>query len=136
MIFTLLDLKRNRQGLVLTVVLCVLLIDDDRELSMLLQEYLQEEFQLCPVFDGVSGIEEALKHSYAAVILDLMLPCMSGLDVLKLLRKQSAVPVLVLSACGNDQGRTAALESGANDYLSKPFRPQELTARLRALLTN
>jgi DNA-binding response OmpR family regulator len=58
----------------------ILLIDDDRELGILLQECLQEEFELHPAFDGVSGLQEALSHSYAAVILDLMLPCMSGLE--------------------------------------------------------
>lgn len=113
----------------------VLLIDDDRELSMLLQECLEEEFQVHPVFDGVSGLQEALSHSYAAVILDLMLPCMSGLEVLRLLRKESAMPVLVLSACGNDKNRITALELGADDYLSKPFQLKELVTRLRAILT-
>jgi len=113
----------------------ILLIDDDRELGILLQECLQEEFELHPAFDGVSGLQEALSHSYAAVILDLMLPCMSGLEVLKHLRKESAIPVLVLSACGSDKSRIAALELGADDYLSKPFQLRELVTRLRAILT-
>jgi DNA-binding response OmpR family regulator len=111
----------------------VLLIDDDRELGMLLQEYLQEEFHLQSACDGVSGLDEALHHSYAVVILDLMLPGMNGLEVLKLLRRQSRLPVLVLSACGNDKHSITALELGADDYLSKPFQPQELLTRLRAL---
>lgn len=114
--------------------LSVLLIDDDRELSMLLQEYLQNEFELHAAFDGLSGLEEALSHSYAAVILDLMLPRMNGLEVLKLLRKESPLPVLVLSACGNEKTLTAALELGAGDYLPKPFEPAELVKRLRALV--
>jgi DNA-binding response OmpR family regulator len=112
----------------------VLLIDDDRELGMLLQEYLQGEFQLHAAFDGLSGLQEALSHSYAAVILDLMLPRMSGLEVLRLLRKENATPVLVVSACGNESGQIAALRLGADDYLAKPFRPQELLVRLRLLL--
>lgn len=114
----------------------VLLIDDDRELGNLLEEYLQEEFHLQSEYDGVSGLEEALHHSYAVVILDLMLPRMSGLEVLKLLRRETTTPVLVLSACGNDKYRTTALELGANDYLSKPFQPQELLTRLRGLVAS
>jgi DNA-binding response OmpR family regulator len=114
----------------------VLLIDDDQELGTLLQEYLQGEFQLQAAVDGVSGLEEALHHSYAVVILDLMLPRMSGLEVLKLLRKQTTMPVLVLSACGDDKSRMTALELGADDYLSKPFAPQELLTRLRGLLAS
>lgn len=114
----------------------ILLIDDDRELSMLVQEYLQEEFQVHPAFDGASGLKEALSHSYAAVILDLMLPAMNGLEVLKFLRQRSALPVLVLSACGNDKYRNKALELGADDYLSKPFHPRELVKRLRAVISN
>jgi DNA-binding response OmpR family regulator len=113
----------------------VLLIDDDAELSKLLEEYLQsEQFQLEAAHDGPKGLEKALSNQYAAVILDVMLPGMSGLDVLKQLRQQSSVPVLMLTARGSELDRILGLELGADDYLPKPFNPRELVARLRAVL--
>src|SRR6476469_5397002 len=113
----------------------VLLIDDDTELSKLLEEYLQsEQFELQSAHDGPSGLERALANHYAAVILDVMLPGMSGLDVLKQLRQKSAVPVLMLTARGSELDRILGLELGADDYLPKPFNPRELVARLRAIL--
>jgi DNA-binding response OmpR family regulator len=113
----------------------VLLIDDDSELTKLLEEYLKEEqFQLDPAHDGPSGLQKALNNSYAVVVLDVMLPGMSGLDVLKQLRQKSAVPVLMLTARGSELDRILGLELGADDYLPKPFNPRELVARLRAIL--
>src|SRR5215467_7436149 len=113
----------------------VLLIDDDTELTKLLQEYLEaEQFHLDPAHDGVSGLEKALKNQYAVVVLDVMLPGMSGLDVLKKLRQKSPVPVLMLTARGSELDRILGLELGADDYLPKPFNPRELVARLRAIL--
>ncbi len=113
----------------------VLLIDDDNELSKLLEEYLQsEQFQLDAAHDGPSGLEKALSNHYAAVILDVMLPGMSGLDVLKQLRQKTSVPVLMLTARGSELDRILGLELGADDYLPKPFNPRELVARLRAIL--
>jgi len=113
----------------------VLLIDDDTELSKLLEEYLQsEQFELHAAHDGPSGLEKALANHYAAVILDVMLPGMSGLDVLKQLRQKSSVPVLMLTARGSELDRILGLELGADDYLPKPFNPRELVARLRAIL--
>jgi len=113
----------------------VLLIDDDAELSKLLEEYLQsEQFQLEAAHDGPSGLAKAISNQYAAVILDVMLPGMSGLDVLKQLRQKSAVPVLMLTARGSELDRILGLELGADDYLPKPFNPRELVARLRAVL--
>src|SRR5947209_10193563 len=113
----------------------VLLIDDDSELTKLLEEYLEEEqFQLDAVHDGVSGLEKALNNQYAVVVLDVMLPGMSGLDVLKQLRQKSSVPVLMLTARGSELDRILGLELGADDYLPKPFNPRELVARLRAIL--
>ncbi len=113
----------------------VLLIDDDTELSKLLEEYLQsEQFELEAAHDGPSGLEKALANHYAAVILDVMLPGMSGLDVLKQLRQKSSVPVLMLTARGSELDRILGLELGADDYLPKPFNPRELVARLRAIL--
>jgi len=113
----------------------VLLIDDDTELSKLLEEYLQsEQFELHAAHDGPGGLEKALGNHFAAVILDVMLPGMSGLDVLKQLRQKSSVPVLMLTARGSELDRILGLELGADDYLAKPFNPRELVARLRAIL--
>jgi two-component system response regulator CpxR len=113
----------------------VLLIDDDSELTKLLEEYLEEEqFHLDAAHDGVSGLEKALNQQYAVVVLDVMLPGMSGLDVLKQLRQKSSVPVLMLTARGSELDRILGLELGADDYLAKPFNPRELVARLRAIL--
>src|SRR5882672_3586208 len=113
----------------------VLLIDDDTELSKLLEEYLQsEQFELHAAHDGPGGLEKALANHYSAVVLDVMLPGMSGLDVLKQLRQKSTVPVLMLTARGSELDRILGLELGADDYLAKPFNPRELVARLRAIL--
>jgi DNA-binding response OmpR family regulator len=113
----------------------VLLIDDDVELSKLLEEYLQsEQFNLDAAHDGPSGLEKALSDRYAVIVLDVMLPGMSGLDVLKQLRQKSSVPVLMLTARGSELDRILGLELGADDYLPKPFNPRELVARLRAIL--
>lgn len=113
----------------------VLLIDDDTELTKLLQEYLEEEqFHLDAAHDGVVGLQKALANQYAVVVLDVMLPGMSGLDVLKQLRQKSSVPVLMLTARGSELDRILGLELGADDYLPKPFNPRELVARLRAIL--
>src|SRR5579864_9605635 len=113
----------------------VLLIDDDTELTKLLEEYLEaEQFQLDPAHDGPSGLDKALKNQYGVVVLDVMLPGMSGLDVLKRLRQKSSVPVLMLTARGSELDRILGLELGADDYLPKPFNPRELVARLRAIL--
>lgn len=113
----------------------VLLIDDDAELSKLLEEYLQsEQLHLDAAHDGPSGLQKALSTQYAVVILDVMLPGMSGLDVLKQLRQKSTVPVLMLTARGSELDRILGLELGADDYLPKPFNPRELVARLRAIL--
>jgi two-component system response regulator CpxR len=113
----------------------VLLIDDDAELSKLLEEYLQsEQLHLDAAHDGPTGLQKALASQYAVVILDVMLPGMSGLDVLKQLRQKSSVPVLMLTARGSELDRILGLELGADDYLPKPFNPRELVARLRAIL--
>jgi two-component system response regulator CpxR len=113
----------------------VLLIDDDAELSKLLEEYLQsEQLELDAAHDGPGGLEKALNNQYSVVILDVMLPGMSGLDVLKQLRQKSSVPVLMLTARGSELDRILGLELGADDYLPKPFNPRELVARLRAIL--
>src|SRR5438045_3807008 len=113
----------------------VLITDDDVELTKLLEEYLQgEQFELTAVHDGPGGLEKALNNNYSVVVLDVMLPGMSGLDVLKNLRQKSTAPVLMLTARGSELDRILGLELGADDYLAKPFNPRELVARLRAIL--
>ncbi len=113
----------------------VLIVDDDVALCGLLAERLtMEEFTIEAVHDGVRGLERALSEEHALVVLDLMLPGMGGLDVLRRLRAQSSVPVLVLTARGEDVERILGLEVGADDYLPKPFNPRELIARIRAIL--
>src|SRR5262249_50679912 len=113
----------------------VLLIDDDVELSKLLEEYLQsEQFSLDAAHDGPSGLERALSDRYAVIVLEVMLPGLSGLDVLDQLQQETSVPVLMLTARGSELDRILGLELGADDYLPKPFNPRELVARLRAIL--
>ena len=112
----------------------ILLIDDDIELCALLEEYLADEgFELETCHEGLSGLERALSQQYALIILDVMLPGCNGFEVLKNIRKQSDVPVLMLTARGDEIDRIVGLEIGADDYLGKPFNPRELIARIRAI---
>jgi two-component system response regulator CpxR len=113
----------------------VLIVDDDIELCRLLSERLSSEgFALEAVHDGARGLERVLSDEHALIILDLMLPGMGGLDVLRRVRTHSPVPVLILTARGEDVDRILGLEIGADDYLPKPFNPRELIARIRAIL--
>jgi DNA-binding response OmpR family regulator len=113
----------------------VLIVDDDVELCGLLVERLSTEgFAIEAVHDGPGGLERALSQEHALIVLDLMLPGMGGLEVLRRLRAQSPVPVLILTARGEDVERILGLEIGADDYLPKPFNPRELIARIRAIL--
>jgi DNA-binding response OmpR family regulator len=113
----------------------LLIVDDDRGLVSLLQRFLQnEDFEVEAAFDHRSGLEAALRGEYDAIILDVMLPGGSGFDLLKSLRAQSQVPVLLLTARGESVDRILGLEIGADDYIPKPFDPRELLARIRAVL--
>jgi DNA-binding response OmpR family regulator len=113
----------------------LLIVDDDVELCALLIERLAEDgFDLSAVHNGIDGLELASNGSYSLVILDVMLPRMGGIDVLKQLRARSSVPVLMLTARGDDIDRIIGLEVGADDYLPKPFNPRELVARIKAIL--
>ncbi len=113
----------------------LLIVDDDVELCALLIERLAEDgFDLSAVHNGIDGLELASSGSYSLVILDVMLPRMGGIDVLKHLRSRSSVPVLMLTARGDDIDRIIGLEVGADDYLPKPFNPRELVARIKAIL--
>jgi len=112
----------------------ILVIDDDVELCDLLTDYLTPEgFQVEAVHDGERGAERALSGEHALVVLDVMLPGVSGFDVLRRIRAGSKVPVLMLTARGDDVDRIVGLEMGADDYLPKPFNPRELVARIRAI---
>jgi two-component system, OmpR family, response regulator CpxR len=113
----------------------ILIIDDDFELTSLVTEYLAAEgFRVESVHDGETGLKRATAADYLLIILDVMLPGMSGFDVLRRLRATSRIPVLLLTARGEDVDRIVGLEIGADDYLPKPFNPRELVARIRAIL--
>ncbi|MDA8140522.1 MAG: response regulator transcription factor [Desulfobacteraceae bacterium] len=113
----------------------LLLIDDDIELCNLLTEYLTDEsLQVEACHNGLEGVAKVSAGHYALVILDVMLPGCSGFEALQKIRKQSDVPVLMLTARGDEVDRIVGLEIGADDYLAKPFNPRELIARIRAIL--
>ncbi|MCA9285637.1 MAG: response regulator transcription factor [Phycisphaerales bacterium] len=112
-----------------------LMIDDDQELCELVGEYLRPAgFEVVAVGDPDVGVRHALGGGFAVVVLDVMLPGTDGFDVLRRIRARSALPVLMLSARGEEIDRIVGLEVGADDYLPKPFNPRELVARLRAIL--
>lgn len=113
----------------------ILLVDDDLELGTMLSEYLTGEgFDATLVLTGKAGVEGALSGDYTAMILDIMLPDMSGIDVLRDVRKKSRLPIIMLTAKGDNIDRVIGLEMGADDYMPKPCYPRELVARLRAVL--
>lgn len=118
-----------------TVMNKVLIIDDDEELCDLVSEYLTVEgFTVESMNDGESGLERARIGGFDLAILDVMMPKKNGFDVLRELRQTSRLPVLMLTARGDDMERIVGLEIGADDYLPKPFNPRELVARIRAIL--
>ena len=111
------------------------MIEDDARLAAMVSEYLGEAgFRVERVHSGKAGLERLARDPWDAVVLDLMLPDMDGLDVCRRLRTTSDTPVLMLTARGDTADRVVGLELGADDYLAKPFEPRELLARLRALL--
>lgn len=113
----------------------ILIIDDDQELCALLAEYLElEGFRVFAVHDGAQAVSHLEDNEYDAIVLDIMLPSLQGLDVLRKLRHDCQTPVLMLTAKGDETDRIVGLEMGADDYLPKPCNPRELTARLRAIL--
>lgn len=113
----------------------LLLVEDDTRLCRLVREYLQPlGYEVAFAHNGPEGLQMALDGGYAAVILDVMLPRLNGFEVLKQLRAQSTVPVLMLTGLGDEADRIAGLEIGADDYLPKTFSTRELLARLRAVL--
>jgi DNA-binding response OmpR family regulator len=117
----------------------VLLIDDDTELVAMFTEYLEQEgFTVSCAHDGVNGAREALSGRHAIAVLDVMMPSLNGIDTLRRIRGASnafsKIPVLMLTGRGDDADRILGLELGADDYVTKPCTPRELTARVRAIL--
>jgi DNA-binding response OmpR family regulator len=113
----------------------ILVIDDDIELCELVAEYLEPDgYQVETVSDSLAGLERARAGEHALLVLDVMMPRLNGLDLLRQLRATSNLPVLMLTARGRDVDRIIGLELGADDYLPKPFNPDELGARIRAIL--
>jgi len=113
----------------------ILLIDDDRTLCTLMTEFFSShDFQLTTAYDGPSGLGKALEGKHDLIILDWMLPALEGIEILRHLRRKSSTPVIVLTARRAQEDRIAGLDAGADDYLPKPFGPQELLARVRAVL--
>jgi two-component system response regulator CpxR len=112
----------------------ILMIDDDVKLCRLVKEYLEPMgYEVETAHTGPAGLEKVLAANYQAVILDVMLPGMNGFEVLRQIRKSSVVPVLMLTALGDESDRIVGLEIGADDYLPKTFSTRELLARLRAV---
>jgi len=113
----------------------ILIADDDVELCELLREFFEsEDFTVRLAHDGLAGLEAARQPGLDLVVLDVMMPQMNGLDVLKELRKESRLPVIMLTARGDDLDRILGLELGADDYVPKPCNPRELLARIRAVM--
>jgi DNA-binding response OmpR family regulator len=113
----------------------VLLIEDDARLAGMIAEYLGEAgFRVAHAGDGRTGIEQLTREQFDALVLDLMLPDMDGLEVCRQVRARLDLPILMLTARGDATDRIVGLETGADDYLPKPFEPRELLARLRAIL--
>jgi two-component system response regulator CpxR len=113
----------------------ILLVDDDVELCKLIAEYLGKQgYTVQSAYDGRNGLARALNEHFDFLILDGMLPIVDGLEVLRQLRKRSSIPVIMLTARTQERDRIGGLDSGADDYLPKPFSPDELLARIRAVL--
>ncbi|HFH3285668.1 response regulator transcription factor [Pseudomonas aeruginosa] len=113
----------------------ILLIDDDVELTHMLSQYLAHEgFEVHAVHEGAGGIAALARQPYALAVLDIMMPGISGLETLQRIRLQSRVPILMLTARGDDLDKVTGLNLGADDYVAKPCTPAELLARIRAIL--
>jgi DNA-binding response OmpR family regulator len=113
----------------------ILVIDDDRKLCRLIRDYLQPMgYEVSAIHNGTDGVKRAVAEAWDAVILDVMLPGLDGFEALKQIRRSSDVPVLMLTARGEEADRIVGLEMGADDYLPKTFSTRELLARLRAVV--
>lgn len=113
----------------------ILVVDDEKEIAELLRDYLKREgFEVILAFDGEQGLEVFRKQSPTLVVLDIMLPKIDGMEICRVIRNESAVPVIMLSARKEDVDKILALGLGADDYVAKPFSPGELAARVKAQL--
>lgn len=113
----------------------ILLIDDDVELTSMLKEFLVGEgYEVSIANDGTTGAQYALMNMYDLAVMDVMMPVMNGIETLQLIRKSSQIPVIMLTAKGDEEDRFNGLELGADDYVPKPCTPRELSARIRAIL--
>ncbi|MGB4812547.1 MAG: response regulator transcription factor [Methylophilaceae bacterium] len=113
----------------------VLLIDDAAELVEMLKEYLeQENFAVHTAHDGAAGAQMVLQQTFDIIVLDVMMPKLNGIETLKAIRQHSNVPVIMLTAKGDNTDRIVGLELGADDYVPKPSSPREIVARIRAIL--
>jgi two-component system, OmpR family, response regulator RegX3 len=113
----------------------VLLVEDEKSIRSAVAAYLEREgYWVTPAEDGQVALEAFSKHKFDVIVLDLMLPKVSGEEVCRRIRNASDVPIIMLTAKGEEEDRIAGLELGADDYLVKPFSPRELVARVRALL--
>src|SRR5947209_6484302 len=129
--------RRRHHGTVpvTTATARVLIIEDDPNVAEVVTRYLEREgYAVDSAADGIAGLELALSDPPDLVVLDLMLPSLSGLEVCRRLRAKAPVPVIMLTARGEEVDRIAGLELGADDYVAKPFSPRELTARVKAVL--
>ena len=113
----------------------ILVVDDEKNISQLVKMYLTNEgFDVAVATDGTMALEKARQLKPSLIVLDLMLPGVSGLDVCKQLRREGDIPIIILTARGDDVDRIVGLEIGADDYVAKPFNPRELVARVKAVL--
>lgn len=112
----------------------ILVIDDQEEVRDIVSLYFEDEFTVLTAQDGISGLEKVRHHQPDLIILDLMLPGMNGWEVCKTLRKETNIPIIMLTAKGEEIDRIVGLELGADDYVTKPFSPRELLARAKAIM--
>jgi len=113
----------------------ILVVDDERPIAEILKFNLDKEgYDVSLAFDGGEALDKALKESPDLIILDIMLPVMDGFDVCREIRKSSRVPILMLTAKDSEIDKVLGLELGADDYVTKPFSPREITARVKAIL--
>ncbi len=111
----------------------ILLVEDDTEISEMLKNFLMtENFEVVTAYDGKSACEKFFADEYSIVLLDLMIPKMSGIEVMKTIRASSTVPIMILSAKDTDSDKTLGLGLGADDYVTKPFSVTEVLARIKA----
>jgi DNA-binding response OmpR family regulator len=111
----------------------ILIIEDDIEINEMLENYLKKEgFLITKAFNGEEGVERFLKDSFDLVVLDIMMPKLDGIEVMKIIRERSSVPILIMSAKDSDVDKAIGLGLGADDYISKPFSMIEISARIKA----